>query len=68
MDAVSLKACDKCGLPGHVLINSGPNSWTMTSTVYCYSCMCECFPIAIKVTGGIDIHRYVPQEIRFCKD
>ena len=65
MDAISLKACDKCDLPGQMLMNRGPNSWTMTSTVYCYSCMCDRFPIAIKVTGGIDYCRYVAQEIRF---
>ena len=68
MDSVSLKACDKCGLPGHMLINKGPNSWTMTSTVYCYSCMCDQFPIAIEVSGGIDFCQYVPQEIRFLSD
>lgn len=68
MDAVSLKDCDKCGLPGHMLINTGPNSWTMTSTVYCYSCMCDQFPVAIKVSGGIDFYRYIPQKIRFLSD
>jgi len=50
------------------LMNKGPNSWTMTSTVYCYSCMCDQFPIAIKVSGGIDLYRYIPQEIRFLSD
>ena len=68
MNSVSLRACDKCGLPGHMLMNKGPNSWTMTSTVYCYSCMCDQFPIAIKVSVGIDLYRYVPQEIRFLSD
>ena len=65
MDSVSLKACDKCGLPGHMLMNKGPNSWTMTSTVYCYSCMCDQFQTAIKATGGVDFCRYIPREKRF---
>ena len=65
MNAVSLKSCDMCGLPGHVLMNSGPNSWTMVTTVYCYSCMCDRFPVAIKISGGIDIYRYISREIRF---